>query len=210
METHLLCRTPCGAWLPPCYTLSRLKGIETLESTQSIPFLVACYTLSRLKGIETATAPQHKEHHGKLAIHFPVWRESKHTFSVRPLKLCETCYTLSRLKGIETVSSTCFMKLVQCLAIHFPVWRESKLPLISKSCQILVCLAIHFPVWRESKRSAESCAMCVALRRSRLQLSFPRPVPRVLQFLFWCDILFSRMVLLQNGPQCMRYPVFIA
>ena len=68
----------------PCYTLSRLKGIETkpqrLGSTEGVP---TCYTLSRLKGIETPmkTAPKKK------------WMPT-------------SCYTLSRLKGIETCSAT--------------------------------------------------------------------------------------------------------
>ena len=36
-----------------CYTLSCLKGIETVRFLYIRTAIVACYTLSRLKGIET-------------------------------------------------------------------------------------------------------------------------------------------------------------
>ena len=42
-----------------------------------------CYTLSRLKGIETCLGSHIDILRCDLAIHFPVWRELKHFFSLR-------------------------------------------------------------------------------------------------------------------------------
>ena len=108
-----------------CYTLSRLKGIETvlflhfrcepLDLLYTFPFegnwnflsfigifsFLSCYTLSRLKGIETFPGPV-------------LWGD------------CAPCYTLSRLKGIETMCQEATSVLRLLLAIHFPVWRELK------------------------------------------------------------------------------------
>ena len=144
-----------SASLLPCYTLSRLKGIETNPSAFAAALTSpACYTLSRLKGIETSIPYIHAIiAHSPLAIHFPVWRELKliplgtrvslkvsvacYTLSrlkgietVRSSKTVttvrETCYTLSRLKGIETFRTLLFRLPLTMLAIHFPVWRELK------------------------------------------------------------------------------------
>ena len=67
-----------GDSLFSCYTLSRLKGIETIVVDGISSFIAApCYTLSRLKGIETQC-------------------------NAVGISMLVPCYTLSRLKGIET------------------------------------------------------------------------------------------------------------
>ena len=84
----------------PCYTLSRLKGIETNFFPRNVLVFNnnSCYTLSRLKGIETI---------------FLNYILIMHLFS---------CYTLSRLKGIETNLNNAILGVTnKSLAIHFPV-----------------------------------------------------------------------------------------
>ena len=68
-------------WTNPltCYTLSRLKGMETRRSIVENASASPCYTLSRLKGIETYVVAS------RVAE-----------------AMCFACYTLSRLKGMET------------------------------------------------------------------------------------------------------------
>ena len=89
---------------------------------------LACYTLSRLKGIETCVVTiVNGVDVVILAIHFPVWRELKHSVTVSWSETTVACYTLSRLKGIETQAwAQPYCRALQRLAIHFPVWRELK------------------------------------------------------------------------------------
>ena len=140
-----------------CYTLSRLKGIETSVTVgpTALP-ASACYTLSRLKGIETLQTISDPANLSFLAIHFPVWRELKLIlFMSAGLVVC-ACYTLSRLKGIETWR--CWLRqdtFKRKLAIHFPVWRELKLNSLVFCSMSGSLLAIHFPVWRELKHNKE-------------------------------------------------------
>ena len=150
----------------------------TLHPSQFI-YVLTCYTLSRLKGIETYPYRVRRKYIF-LAIHFPVWREWKLCYSMPGIDIvyvdgllytfpfegngntygssapaaCQTitCYTLSRLKGIETIPQSNRIMLKSLLAIHFPVWREWKLTsglYFKRMASIL--LAIHFPVWRELK-----------------------------------------------------------
>ena len=60
--------------LATCYTLSRLKGIETMtpDPANTNVTIPTCYTLSRLKGIETRFFGLTMIVQGFLAIHFPV------------------------------------------------------------------------------------------------------------------------------------------
>ena len=53
METQTKKDPAKRRWGEPCYTLSRLKGIETLSCGPRSSSSASCYTLSRLKGIET-------------------------------------------------------------------------------------------------------------------------------------------------------------
>ena len=136
-----------------CYTLSRLKGIETFGACGRGWFRrsVACYTLSRLKGIETKFA-YNLLAHIHLLYTFPFegnWNFSAGSiaevmdfscYTLSRLKGIETgkplerpyrrrvttCYTLSRLKGIETLLASASIINIKILAIHFPVWRELK------------------------------------------------------------------------------------
>ena len=79
----------------PCYTLSRLKGIETRMGGHPGYLGISCYTLSRLKGIETPTT------RGKGNVK-------------------NTCYTLSRLKGIETNGNRPTVNVCPNLLYTFP------------------------------------------------------------------------------------------
>ena len=86
-----------------CYTLSRLKGIETLGRMYlPAPSLRTCYTLSRLKGIETGRCCHVSE--GRidgLLYTFP-FEGNWNAMTAVPKPRQPSCYTLSRLKGIET------------------------------------------------------------------------------------------------------------
>ena len=89
-----------------CYTLSRLKGIETIVRVGVV--------VASVEGVLAIHFPVWRElkrvHENGvggvfgLAIHFPVWRELKPEYpSTTRLFNGITCYTLSRLKGIETL-----------------------------------------------------------------------------------------------------------
>ena len=159
--------------------------------------LKSCYTLSRLKGIETKLPISFLRVVEHLAIHFPVWRELKHNSRANPNSCCLfACNTLSRLKGIETqhtvvqftdwsnllytfpfegnwnsFSTTGLFSIFPTLAIHFPVWRELKRygPVALNAGHWL--LAIHFPVWRELKRVGGTRS--IRNGRVTLQYTFP-------------------------------------
>ena len=90
-----------------CYTLSRLKGIETISKFPKILITPTCYTLSRLKGIETISK-------------FP------------KILITPTCYTLSRLKGIETfLSLLCQRRSGMYLLYTFPFEGNRNLGVVS-------------------------------------------------------------------------------
>ena len=140
--------------LKTCYTLSRLKGIETsfvgwgptsvrVALLYTFPFEgnwnetsvltsrlkeSTCYTLSRLKGIETGwLLINFKFRRLGLLYTFPFegnWNKNGKRTSEYVLR---ACYTLSRLKGIETLVFYLRVDSTNLyLAIHFPVWRELK------------------------------------------------------------------------------------
>ena len=183
----------------PCYTRSRLKGIETLKHHlilyrqlnllaihvpvwRELKLPVACLLVICSRTI--------------LAIHVPVWRELKlsnsddwsvmisdllYTFPFEGNwnlsematygKDMDTCYTRSRLKGIETLFIQTSLYLSSNLAIHVPVWRELKRENNLVRVDVMVPLAIHVPVWRELKQDDEvSCAETVPIH---LLYTFP-------------------------------------
>ena len=119
-----------------------------------------CYTLSRLKGIETRIGTRELMLQEVLLHTFPFegnwnWVRGGCVANEAP----SACYTLSRLKGIETRNSfQNFSRVTLYLATHFPVWRELKLRSLARSPSWHRPLATHFPVWRELKpilRSAQ-------------------------------------------------------
>ena len=86
-----------------CYTLSRLKGIETKFNFACVEAVEPCYILSRLKGIETIVDSVSPARTDALLHTFPF--EGNRNFPLSYWVFCSryiTCYTLSRLKGIET------------------------------------------------------------------------------------------------------------
>ena len=128
----------------------------------------SCYTLSRLKGIETLR-PSCLELPFILLYTFPFegnWNVFQ--FGLSGI-FRDPCYTLSRLKGIETRTTTQPYPLRRSLAIHFPVWRELK-QRKEKINTKLKTLAIHFPVWRELKQSPSTL---VNTKATGLLYTFP-------------------------------------
>ena len=88
----------------PRYTLSRLKGIETLSTARRAIRWFSRYTLSRLKGIETMCA-SFAPAWGFFSLHTFPFEGNWNTrgMPARPAKRnWRTRYTLSRLKGMET------------------------------------------------------------------------------------------------------------
>ena len=130
----------------PVWRELKLLSPSTFSTTP-----VSCYTLSRLKGIETWTSALPNWCRNRLAIHFPVWREWKliivfHT--IRTIKLAIHFPVWRELK----LGSHAFAWIdPNLLAIHFPVWRELKPSQAIPIQYSIPALAIHFPVWRELK-----------------------------------------------------------
>ena len=144
------------AWLlfnHACYTLSRLKGIETrfIQIIFQFWFVPSCYTLSRLKGIETYGTPDKFPNRRHLLYTFPFEGNWNIVISVSPFATIVACYTLSRLKGIETQPAG-----LQTNLFFSSCYTLSRLKGIETSGRLLLgklqFLAIHFPVWRELKR----------------------------------------------------------
>ena len=98
-----------------CYTLSRLKGIETIVRWMVLLFNLTCYTLSRLKGIETRVSlPMPAPLHTCYTLSRLKGIETDNVLTIRAdVKQFLACYTLSRLKGIETTACHC-----PCIPLH--------------------------------------------------------------------------------------------
>ena len=114
-------------WLWTWNPLSRLEGIETVDTASYAPSVCAWNPLSRLEGIETQVTALFVRILTILEIRFPVWRELKRIWNGE-VKWGWAWNPLSRLEGIETrfVLWSVFTGLSP-LEIRFPVWRELKL-----------------------------------------------------------------------------------
>ena len=161
----------------PCYTLSRLKGIETVRQFFRIEILMSLaihFPVWRELKRKVVNSIQHvlKE---KLAIHFPVWRELKRSGWGRARRKFLLLYTFPFEGNWNEIPISKAREPIAVLAIHFPVWRELKQSILNSNNKKLSCLlytfpfegnwnvdkrgpsywpiplAIHFPVWRELK-----------------------------------------------------------
>ena len=105
METNYLVER--FAIYTTCYTLSRLKGMEThcYSPSDILNPQAPCYTLSRLKGMETCRPPGDRRYRSE-----------------------PSCYTLSRLKGMETNNPLAQQQSLQYLLHTFPFERNGNAP----------------------------------------------------------------------------------
>ena len=137
-------------------TLSRLKGIETYVSDLSvIRFNILWIHFPVWRELKHSAWFNMFEDAQLLWIHFPVWREWKRLLCRLSWTRLTPLNTLSRLKGIETMAAVFNILIFFSLWTHFPVWRELKPVGNASSKTILPSSEYTFPFEGNWNRSAQ-------------------------------------------------------
>ena len=138
-------------WCRLCICLPVWRELKHCVSVILISFMWrTLYMVSRLKGIETCDSTSFISRDHYLCIWFPVWRELKPEHPSPLFSLSAFVYAFPFEGNWNKIHRCDRESPIQQLCICFPVWRELKLT-VANAMENADTLWIWFPVWRELK-----------------------------------------------------------